>query len=83
MKTKRVSIKDIAQKVGVSNATVSLVLNGKEEEGRIRKEVAAKVLQAAKELNYEPNNFARGLRMGRSNTIGLILADISNSFFAH
>lgn len=83
MKTTRVSIKDIAQKVGVSNATVSLVLNGKEKEGRIRKEVAQKVLQAAKELNYEPNNFARGLRMGRSNTIGLILADISNSFFAH
>lgn len=83
MKTSRVSIKDIAKKVGVSNATVSLVLNGKEKEGRIRKEVAEKVLQAAKELNYEPNNFARALRMGQSNTIGLILADISNSFFAN
>ncbi len=83
MKSKRVSIKDIAREVGVSNATVSLVLNGKEKEGRIRKEVAEKVLLAAKELNYEPNNFARGLRMGRSNTIGLILADISNSFFAN
>jgi len=83
LKTTRVSIKDIAQKVGVSNATVSLVLNGKEKEGRIRKEVAEKILKAAKELNYEPNNFARGLRMGRSNTIGLILADISNNFFAN
>lgn len=83
MKSTRVSIKDIAIKVGVSNATVSLVLNGKEKEGRIRKEVAEKVLQAAKDLNYEPNNFARGLRMGHSNTIGLILADISNSFFAN
>lgn len=83
MKSTRVSIKDIAKKVGVSNATVSLVLNGKEKEGRIRKEVAEKVLQAAKDLNYQPNNFARGLRMGRSNTIGLIVADISNSFFAN
>lgn len=79
----RVSIKDIAKKVDVSNATVSLVLNGKEKEGRIREEVAEKILRAAKELNYEPNNFARGLRMGRSNTIGLILADISNNFFAN
>ncbi len=79
----RISIKDIAQKVGVSNATVSLVLNGKEKEGRIRTEVADKIRQTAKELNYEPNNFARGLRMGRSQTIGLVIADISNNFFAN
>lgn len=79
----RVSIKDIAKKVGVSNATVSLVLNGKGKEGRIGEEVTKKVLRTAKELNYEPNNFARGLKMGRSNTIGLIVADISNSFFAN
>lgn len=79
----RISIKDIAQKVGVSNATVSLVLNGKQKEGRISEEVTKKILKVAKELNYQPNSFARGLRMGRSNTIGLILADISNNFFAN
>ena len=78
----RVSIKDIASRVGVSNATVSLVLNGKEKEGRIRAEVAEKIRQAAKDLNYEPNILARSLRMGKSKTIGVIVADISNSFFA-
>jgi LacI family transcriptional regulator len=79
----RVSIKDIAQKVGVSNATVSLVLNGKEKKGRIRPEVAEKIREVAKELNYEPNNLARSLRMGKSQTIGVIVADISNNFFAN
>jgi LacI family transcriptional regulator len=79
----RISIKDIARKVGVSNATVSLVLNGKEKKGRIRAEVAAKVREVAKELNYEPNNLARSLRIGKSQTIGVIIADISNNFFAN
>jgi len=78
----RVSIKNIAQHLNVSTATVSLVLNGKEKEGRVGKEMAEKIRQVASEMNYEPNNLARGLRMGRSQTIGLIVADISNPFFA-
>lgn len=80
---KQVSIKTIAQKVGVSNATVSLVLNGKDTGGRVGKETAEKIRKTAKELNYEPNHLARGLRMGKSQTIGLVIADISNPFFAH
>jgi len=79
----RISIKNIAQSLGVSNATVSLVLNGKEKEGRIGKEMAEKIRTKAKELQYEPNNLARSLRVGRSQTIGLIVADISNSFFSN
>jgi LacI family transcriptional regulator len=78
----RVSIKTIAQKVGVSNATVSLALNGKDKGGRVSKEMAEKIRKVAKALNYEPNRLARGLRMGKSHTIGLIVADISNPFFA-
>ena len=78
----RVSIKDIAHELNVSTATVSLVLNGKDKDGRVGKDVAEKIRQKAKELNYEPNNLARGLRIGISNTIGLIVADISNLFFA-
>lgn len=78
----RVSIKDIAIALGVSNATVSLVINGKEKEGRVGFEMAEKIRAKAKELNYEPNNLARSLRIGRSETIGLIVADISNIFFA-
>ena len=41
-----------------------------------------RVLEKAKELNYKPNYIARGLRLGKSNTIGLIVADISNKFYA-
>lgn len=78
----RISIKDIAIALGVSNATVSLVINGKEKEGRVGHEMAEKIRAKAKELNYEPNNLARSLRIGRSETIGLIVADISNIFFA-
>ena len=82
----KVSIKNIAQRVGVSIATVSLVLNGKEKGGkggRVGDEMAEKIRQVAVEMNYEPNNLARGLRMGHSQTIGLVVADISNSFFAN
>jgi LacI family transcriptional regulator len=78
----RVSIKDIAEKLGVSNASVSLVLNGKEKGGRISKIVAEKIRQTTKEMNYRPNMVARSLRTGKSKTIGLIVADISNPFFA-
>ena len=81
-----VSIKNIAQSVGASITTVSLVLNGKEKGGkggRVGDEMAEKIRRVAKEMNYEPNNLARGLRMGQSQTIGLIVADISNSFFAN
>lgn len=78
----RVSLKDIAQKIGVSSATVSLVLNKKDKKGRISKEVAEQVRQAAKELGYRPNMSARSLRTGKTKTLGLIVADISNPFFA-
>ncbi len=79
---RKVLIKDVAQKAGVSNATVSLVLNGKEKEGRVSKEVAQRVRRIASEMNYQPNALARGLQSGRTFIIGLIVADISNPFFS-
>jgi LacI family transcriptional regulator len=79
----RVSIKNIAKELGVSTTAVSLVLNGKEKEGRVGKEMADKIRSKAKEMHYEPNHLARGLRIGYSQTIGLIVADISNLFFAN
>ncbi|HHX38024.1 MAG TPA: LacI family transcriptional regulator [Clostridiaceae bacterium] len=78
---KRVSLKMIAEELGVSIATVSLVLNGKDKNGRVGRDTAKKILDKAAELNYMPNTLAKGLKMGRSKTIGLIVADISNVFF--
>lgn len=78
---KRVSLKTIANELGVSSATVSLVLNGKDKNGRVSKEMSKKILEKAAELNYIPNTLAKGLKAGRSRTIGLVIADISNLFF--
>lgn len=80
--TKRVSLKDIADKIGVSTALVSYVLNGKEKEARVGAAIAKKIKKVAEEMNYQPNLIARGLKFGRTHTIGLIVADISNPFFA-
>ncbi len=76
---KNVSLKDIAEHVGVSTALVSYVLNNKLKD-RISKEVAAKIRQAAEELNYRPNQIARSLKVKKTFTIGLIVADIANPF---
>ena len=78
---KKVSIKDIAQVVGVSTATVSLVLTGKNKNGRVSKEMSEKIKNVAHEMNYQPNRLAMSLQSGRSQTIGLLVADISNPFF--
>lgn len=79
---KKVSINDLAMAAGVSKTLVSMVLNGKARENGISTDTEARVIEIAKKLNYQPNSFARGLRLGKSNTIGLILPDISNTFYA-
>lgn len=78
---RKVSQKDIAHKVGVSTALVSYVLNNLKE-GRISKVVAQKIRETAKELNYRTNQIARSLKLKKTFTIGLIVADISNPFFS-
>ena len=78
----RKTISDIANKLGVSVSLVSFVLNGKSKEMRISEEMTAKVLEMAESMNYRPNYHAKSLRTGKSKTIGVILADISNPFFA-
>lgn len=82
MKMKKVSLDDIAKSLNVSRSLVSLVLNGKSEAYGISVDTKLKVLDKAKELNYKPNHFARGLRIGKSFTIGLIVSDIANSFYS-
>jgi LacI family transcriptional regulator len=72
------TVKDIATAVGVSVATVSNVLNGKPNVGRI---IRKKVLHAAKQLGYRPNRAAQAMRTGRTRAIGLVLPDLTNPFF--
>ncbi|MBK7097783.1 MAG: LacI family DNA-binding transcriptional regulator [Sphingobacteriales bacterium] len=82
--SKKASIKDIAEAVGVSTALPSIcVLNNREREARVSPETAKKVRKTAKRLNYQPNQVAKTLKSGRSLAIGLIVADISNPFFGH
>jgi LacI family transcriptional regulator len=82
MKEKRTSLADIAESIGVSKATVSFVLNDKGDEFNISKEKQRLIREKAKELRYVPNYFAKSLRQGKTKTIGLVLADISNPFYA-
>jgi LacI family transcriptional regulator len=79
---KKVSISDIARKAGVSVSTVSFVMNDKAVKMRISLEVIQRVEKIAKEMGYRPNQLARGLRTGKTKTIGLIVENISNAFFA-
>jgi len=77
----KVSMQSIADAVGVARSTVSFVLNGKEKEGHINEEIAEKIRKKAEEMNYEFNAIARSLRTGRSYTIALVVANISDVFF--
>jgi len=72
-----ISIKDVARAAGVSPATVSRALGG----GPVSAELRAQVAAAVKDTGYRPNLSARRLRSQHSQTIGLIVADISNPFF--
>ncbi len=79
---KSLSIKDIALQANVSITTVSFIINGKAKEKSISDAVIKKVQQIIIESGYKPNQIARSLRTGNSNIIGLIVEDISNSFFS-
>ena len=76
--TKRVTTQDIAQRAGVTKATVSYVFNGT---GSVSSEVREKILSIADELGYRPNRLAAATRTGKTHTVGLILPDLTNPFF--
>lgn len=73
------SIQDVARHANVGAATVSRVLSGK---GYVSKETREKVNASIKALNYVPNELARNLLYNRTNTIGVIVPDISNPFYS-
>ncbi|KFI58986.1 ribose operon repressor [Bifidobacterium gallicum DSM 20093 = LMG 11596] len=77
---RRVTLKDVAAMAGVAVATASLVLNGRQ--ARVADATRERILQAAADLNYVPNQNARSLVTKRSMLIALIVPDIENLFFA-
>jgi LacI family transcriptional regulator len=73
------TIRDVANRAGVSSATVSHTINGTRH---VEEATRERVLQVIAEIGYRPNHLARGLRQRRTGTIGLIIPDNTNPFFA-
>lgn len=73
------TIREVAREAGVSIQTVSNVLNRRRG---VAADTRQRVLAVAERLGYRPNAAARSLRSGRSNAVGLLLADIANPYFA-
>lgn len=75
---RKVTIKDIARMANVSHTTVSRALNDK---SRIHPQTKEKILSLARELNYQPNFFARSLVTKRTKILGLVITTIANPFY--
>jgi len=71
--------KDVAKLAGVSTTTVSYVVN---KTGFLSEQTRSRVLKAINELGYRPNIVARSLRSRKTSTVGLIICDLRNPFFA-
>ncbi|RBP97923.1 LacI family transcriptional regulator [Bifidobacterium aemilianum] len=74
-----VTIRDVAQRAGISVSTVSRALNGR---GRISPETKKSVERAVEELNYIPDSRAQAMRSSKTKTVGLLVPDIRNGYFA-
>jgi LacI family transcriptional regulator len=79
---KKIFLKDIAEGLQLSKTAVSLVLNNKGDENKISKDTQKRILDFAKKNNYRPNQMARALSLGKSETLGLIIPNISDIFYA-
>lgn len=79
MSRQKITIQDIAKRAGVSNQTVSRVLNGKPD---VAEDTRRRIEQIIDELSYVPSTAARSLRYQGTKTIGLIVPDNANPFFA-
>ncbi|MEY4658015.1 MAG: hypothetical protein RL466_828 [Actinomycetota bacterium] len=74
-----ISLRDIAKKAGVSVGTASNVLN---RPGIVAPETAKRVLQVIEEMGYNPNGYVKQMSAGHSRTLGLVVPNVSNPFFA-
>ncbi len=77
---KRISLKMVAERVGLSTAAVSRVLNESPAAKSIPKATQERILSAARQLNYQPNQLARSLRRGRSHTVGVLVPEVSEGY---
>ena len=79
MEKQTITIYDVAREANVSMATVSRVVNGNQN---VKPATRKKVLEVIDRLDYRPNAVARGLASKKTTTVGVIIPDISNMFFA-
>ena len=79
MKPKQITIRDVAKAAGVSVATVSRALNGL---GGIGDETREHVLKVCEQMAYVPNTLARGLVMQHTQTLGIVMPDITSPFYS-
>ena len=79
MKQRRTSLKDLAERLGVSIATVSRALRNSHEVGE---EMKKKVQELARELNYRPNPFAQSLRKEAPKIIGVVLPNLVTHYYS-
>jgi len=77
----KITIADIAEKVGVFKVTVSRVPNNRPE--GVGPQTRAHIQEILQETGFQPNGFARGLVSGKSHSVGLIIPDIANPFFRY
>ena len=73
------TLRDIAQHFGLSESTVSRILTDK---GRLSAETRRRVREYAAAVDYHPNQLAKSLKRQRSNTVGVLLPDITNEYCA-
>jgi len=76
-----VNLRMLAEHLGLSQTTVSLVLNNSPSAKSIPQETRSRVVEAAARLNYRPNYFARSLRQSRSMSVGVLAPDLSEGYF--
>ncbi|MDA3957643.1 LacI family DNA-binding transcriptional regulator [Oceanispirochaeta sp.] len=74
------TMKDLAEELGISRTTVSLVLKGKADQYRISMETQKRILDLVEKEGYKPNYFAQGLNNGKTMTIGVIFPDVFEEF---
>ena len=80
MTEQAVTLRDVAARAGVHPATASRALNP-ETRLLVKEDTARRVFEAAESLGYHPNPVARSLRTRRSDTVGVIIPDLTNPLF--